>query len=207
MLPIHVSLSAAVGASVVLVNRSTTARQGPVRSTALGALLVFLALIVVPSAAYLMYRYPDWMLMYKTSTNEMDLPIWGLLAIYPGAALVAFYATRHLVRIKKPLGAWGVFAGTALLSFAILIMGAGDLAHVGTTSQVTNNLGQPLAESPLAYLLGAVWLAFIAGWTATIWRLIIYGRAMRLRDGDVVEATIVRDEDKSVGGKTKVKKK
>jgi len=177
--PVDIALNLAIGASVVLASRAAIVEERLLRAAALWALLGFQALLFVPIAAYLMWRYPEWSAMYLMEAEAVAARGWLIVASYPAAALVGLLITRALLRQARPVVAYVFAIGCLALTAAVAGFGHRQILGVGTTAAFRADPSSlpGLGSSPLVWVLVPALLVLVAGWGVMIWRLFLYGRA------------------------------
>jgi hypothetical protein len=184
-------LSLAIGASVAVASRTTLMTERLMRSAALWALVALQALVVLPFAAYLFKRYPDWSLMYLFDGASLPQPLQlTILSSLPVTAVGSFILARRFVMTQR----WQValtMAGAGLMLVGLIVyLGRDSLGVVGTTSMVRGGTGRPISDTSLIYLLVMGVLAVVASWAATLWRLWLVSQAAERQkhDHDTVKA-------------------
>jgi hypothetical protein len=132
------------------------------------AYLIFLGLILVPTASYFYVFYADWFLFYWVDTQHARA-LWGIVgALLPCAAgLLGFRLGAVLARrglLKAPQG-----VGWALLLLAALVwpLAWSRISHVGSYRQFTHDYGLSAYLSSATFYSGALILAVMS--IAFIW--------------------------------------
>lgn len=176
---LDLSLSFALGASVVFFSRGSVAHEPVLRSSAFGAMLIIELLLFAPLGGYLLWRYPDWSYMYLAQAGDFGVSDGWLCLAYPLVGAVGFFLARELVRRNQAWGALVLALSALALALAILILGQEQVLHVGTTEAFragTSGL-RPLEETALAWVLAAGTLAIGGGWGFALWRLRLFARS------------------------------
>lgn len=176
---LDLALQVALGGSLVLASQQTIAYETWWRSSALGALCVIEILLFMPVGAYVLWRYPEWSMMYLLESGELGTPKAWLVVSYPVVALGAFLSARALIVRGKRWGALGVTALGFALAAAVAFFGQRQLLTVGTTEAFrasTSGL-RPLLDTPLAWVLGGAVVAIGVAWMLALWRLWLLSRS------------------------------
>ena len=191
--PVLLALHVAVGASAVVAGRRKVLSGGALSCPVLWALLLFEVVLAFPVGAYLLWRYPDWSLMYLTETGGLDVPDWTLATTYVLAALVAYFIARHILLKGQFWAGVGFCGGFVLLAAAVGGFGVRQLTTVGNTAafRAESPTLMPLGDTPLFYLLPVAAGALLVSWGITLWRLSRLGQAVALRE-EQVAATMIR---------------
>lgn len=192
--PIDLVLNVAVGSSIALASRGTLRSQTLWRTPALWALIAFELFVFVPVGAYLLWRFPEWSVMYLLDAGALPMPDHGLAALYLVVAFGAFVATRQLLIKKRIWAALGVVAASLSLSLAIAYFGRDSLLRVGSTQAFRSapETMRDVVGTQLGFVVAGAAVAVTIGWAATLWRLILLSRAMRPHLSKEAP-TIVRD--------------
>ncbi len=179
VIPIYLFLNVAVGASLAFASRSLIEPGRPWRSPALWSLVALQALVIVPTAAYLGYRYPAWSFLYWLDGE----PSLGLAVAMAAAliltALAGFFAVYQLLaRHQRTLGGC-VIAGGLLGAGLVSWIFRSKLLVVGTRRAFVEGTAalRPLSESALGYLLAGAVVALLVAWVSSLWRLLLVSHA------------------------------
>lgn len=148
-------------------------------SSCLWALIVYQLVVFVPVGAYLMWRFPDWSVMYLLDVQDLPFSGQSLVAAYPVVGFGGFVAARRLLHKGRTLSAWGLSGTAVLLAAGLLLFGRQELSVVGSTARfkMAPTALQPIAESSLALLLMAAGVGIMLGWFGTLSRLRLLGAA------------------------------
>ena len=182
---LDIALQVALGGSLVWASRHIIAYETWWRSAALGALCVINLLLFMPVGAYLMWRYPEWSLMYLAESGDLGTPDAWLVVFYPLVGIISVLVARTLIARGKKWGALAITGAGLALAGAIAFLGQRQLLTVGTTEAFradTSGL-RPLFDTPLIWILGAATLVIGTAWLVALWRLRLLGKSWLSEEG------------------------
>ena len=176
-LPVALLLSVTIGSSLAVASRNALPHEPKTHSPALWAVIAMQLMVVLPVVAYLLHRYGDWGVLYLFDSTLLVEPA-ALAPLAPLVTLVAYLATRKLVLADRLLAAVAItFASAGVAVFVTWAMRR-QLTIVTTVAALRGSgTTRTLTQTPLRYLLAGGGAAVALSWAATLWRLVLVGRA------------------------------
>ncbi|MBI5509563.1 MAG: hypothetical protein HY903_12495 [Deltaproteobacteria bacterium] len=199
------ALNIAVGASIALAARLSLRDQPLWRASALWALVIVEGLVMLPTAVYLLWRFPAWSLMYVLEPGAAGLPTTLWAAMVPFAAFAAFLGVRRLLLTARLIAGAAVGVVGLVLVGLVVYHGRAQLLVVGTTEAFRTDPAQmrSIFDTPLLYLLPPMAVAGLLAWGMTLWRLVLLGFTRRAATIEVSPSQIQPLTGKGAGTRRK----
>lgn len=130
------------------------------RMEAFLAYALFVALVLVPTAAYFYVFHGDWFLLYWVNTSRAPW-VWGLLSVLLllGAAAIGFRIGAAFCRASRDLAARRIAIAAVFIGLAVWPLAWSRISVVGSERQFARDYGlvaffaSPASQSGLAMLL------------------------------------------------------
>ena len=175
-IPFQILCHFTLGAGFAEANKTVLPLSLWYKTPAFWALLICQIFVFFPVGTYLLWRYPEWSLVYQSDSADTSGNLTLLALTYPLSSFLGYLTVSRFIR--RSHGALA-FVTTFVAIWLTVIAGFVCSWHIQNTMQMASEdhrIDMIAVHPPIAMLWGIAF-AYVTSSFMSIWRLIIFEKA------------------------------